>query len=211
MPMNKEIRTSSGQWKLYQNVLETIGNTPVIKLDKFSHNNTSIYVKAEFFNPAGSVKDRLAINIIEDAEREGLLKPGQTVIEATSGNTGVGLAMVCAQKGYPLVIVMAESFSIERRKLMRMYGAKVILTPKEEKGLGMYKKAIELGGAEITLQPNNKKMFLSVDQLKQGLQKPTSKEFNPNPRLNETKPFRLCNFYWQEQNENQLELIWVRK
>lgn len=144
MTMNKEIRTTTGQGKLYQNVLETIGNTPVIKLDKFSHNNTSIYVKAEFFNPAGSIKDRLAINIIEDAEREGLLMPGQTVIEATSGNTGVGLAMVCAQKGYPLVIVMAESFSIERRKLMRMYGAKVILTPKEEKGLGMYKKAIEL-------------------------------------------------------------------
>ena len=142
--INKKIRSTTGQGRLYENVLETIGNTPVIKLNNLSPNNASIYVKAEYFNPAGSVKDRLAINIIEDAERKGLLKPGQTVIEATSGNTGIGLAMVCAQKGYPLVIVMAESFSIERRKLMRMYGAKVILTPKEEKGLGMYKKAIEL-------------------------------------------------------------------
>ena len=135
MAINKKVRTTSGLGRLYENVTETIGNTPVIKLNNLSPKNVSIYVKAEFFNPAGSVKDRLAINIIEEAERKGLLKPGQTVIEATSGNTGVGLAMVCAQKGYPLVIVMAESFSIERRKLMRMYGAKVILTPKEEKGL----------------------------------------------------------------------------
>ena len=124
--MNKEIRTTTGQGKLYKNVLETIGNTPVIKLDKYSHNNTSIYVKAEFFNPAGSIKDRLAINIIEDAEREGLLKPGQTVIEATSGNTGVGLAMVCAQKGYPLVIVMAESFSIEILSISMVFGSNAI-------------------------------------------------------------------------------------
>ena len=144
MTINKKIRTTTGQGHLYQNVLDTIGNTPVIKLNKLSPNNVSVYVKVESFNPAGSVKDRLAINIIEEAERKGILKPGQTVVEATSGNTGVGLAMVCAQKGYPLVIVMAESFSIERRKLMRMYGAKVILTPKEEKGLGMYNKAIEL-------------------------------------------------------------------
>jgi len=144
MTINKNIRTTTGQGHLYQNVLDTIGNTPVIKLNKLPPNNVSVYVKVESYNPAGSVKDRLAINIIEEAERKGILKPGQTVIEATSGNTGIGLAMVCAQKGYPLVIVMAESFSIERRKLMRMYGAKVILTPKEEKGLGMYKKAIEL-------------------------------------------------------------------
>ena len=144
MDLNKKIRTTVGQGHLYDSVIETIGNTPVIKLKNLSPKNVSIFVKAEFFNPAGSVKDRLAINIIEEAERKGILKPGQTVIEATSGNTGVGLAMVCAQKGYPLVIVMAESFSVERRKLMRMYGAKVILTPKEEKGLGMYKKAIEL-------------------------------------------------------------------
>jgi len=103
-----------------------------------------IYVKAEAFNPASSVKDRLAVNIIEAAERAGTLKPGQTVVEATSGNTGIGLAMVCAQKGYPLVVTMADSFSIERRKLMRMLGAKVILTPRAQKGFGMYQKAVEL-------------------------------------------------------------------
>ena len=104
----------------------------------------TIYVKAEFFNPASSVKDRLALNIIEAAERAGTLKPGQTVVEATSGNTGIGLAMVCAQKGYPLVVTMADSFSIERRKLMRMLGAKVVLTPRAQKGIGMYQKAVEL-------------------------------------------------------------------
>ena len=106
-----------------------------------------MYVKAEFFNPAASVKDRLAISIIEEAEKRGDLKPGQTVVEATSGNTGIGLAMVCAAKGYPLVITMAESFSIERRKLMRFLGAKVVLTPKAEKGFGMYNKAVELAEA----------------------------------------------------------------
>jgi len=103
-----------------------------------------LYVKAEFFNPASSVKDRLAVGIIEEAERSGALTPGQTVVEATSGNTGIGLAMVCAAKGYPLVVTMADSFSIERRKLMRFLGAKVVLTPRAEKGLGMYKKAVEL-------------------------------------------------------------------
>jgi cysteine synthase A len=106
-----------------------------------------LYVKAEAFNPGGSVKDRLALNIIEAAERSGALKPGQTVVEATSGNTGIGLAMVCAQKGYPLVVTMAESFSIERRKLMRMLGARVVLTPKAAKGFGMYRKAVELAEA----------------------------------------------------------------
>ena len=106
-----------------------------------------IYVKAEAFNPASSVKDRLAVNIIEAAERDGTLKPGQTVVEATSGNTGIGLAMVCAQKGYPLVVTMADSFSIERRKLMRMLGAKVVLTPRAQKGFGMYQKAVELAKA----------------------------------------------------------------
>ena len=111
------------------------------------YNGVVIYVKVEFFNPAGSVKDRLALNIIETAERNGSLKPGQTVVEATSGNTGIGLAMVCAQKRYPLVIVMADSFSIERRKLMRFMGAKVILTPRAAKGLGMYRKAVELAEA----------------------------------------------------------------
>ena len=109
--------------------------------------HATIYVKAEFFNPAGSVKDRLALNIIEEAERNGALKPGQTVVEATSGNTGIGLAMVCAQKGYPLVVTMADSFSIERRKLMRMLGAKVVLTPRAQKGFGMYQKAVELAEA----------------------------------------------------------------
>ena len=104
-------------------------------------------MKAEFFNPAASVKDRLALNIIEEAERDGSLKPGQTVVEATSGNTGIGLAMVCAQKGYPLVVTMADSFSIERRKLMRMLGAKVVLTPRAQKGFGMYQKAVELAEA----------------------------------------------------------------
>ena len=104
-------------------------------------------MKAEFFNPAGSVKDRLAISIIEEAERRGELKPGQTVVEATSGNTGIGLAMVCAAKGYPLVVTMADSFSIERRRMMRFLGAKVVLTPRAAKGLGMYQKAKELAEA----------------------------------------------------------------
>src|SRR5213075_481009 len=106
-----------------------------------------LYVKGEFFNPAGSVKDRLALNIVESAERKGLLKRGQAVVEATSGNTGIGLAMVCSAKGYPLVVTMADSFSIERRKLMRFLGAKVILTPRAAKGMGMYQKAEELANA----------------------------------------------------------------
>ena len=135
---------TSGQKKLYGSILETVGNTPVIRLNKLSPQGVEMYVKVESFNPAGSVKDRLALNIIEAAERSGDLKPGQTVVEATSGNTGIGLATVCATKGYPLVITMADSFSIERRKLMRFLGAKVILTPRAEKGLGMYKKAKEL-------------------------------------------------------------------
>ncbi|MBT4889797.1 MAG: cysteine synthase A [Rhodospirillales bacterium] len=128
----------------YANILETVGNTPIVKLNKLSPSNVEIYVKVEAFNPLGSVKDRLALGIIETAEKDGSLKPGQTVIEATSGNTGIGLAMVCAQKGYPLVLVMAESFSIERRKLMRYLGAKVVLTPAAEKGTGMVNKAREL-------------------------------------------------------------------
>ena len=141
------IRTTTGQKRLYDSVLETIGNTPCIRINNLAPDEVTIYVKAEFFNPAGSVKDRLALNIIETAESNGSLKPGQTVVEATSGNTGIGLAMVCAQKGYPLVIVMADSFSIERRKLMRMMGAKVVLTPRAAKGLGMYQKAVELAEA----------------------------------------------------------------
>ncbi len=126
------------------NILETIGNTPVIRINKLAPDGVEMFVKVEAFNPLGSVKDRLALGIIEAAEKDGSLKPGQTVVEATSGNTGIGLAMVCAQKGYPLVIVMAESFSIERRKLIRFLGAKVVLTPASEKGLGMVNKAKEL-------------------------------------------------------------------
>ena len=115
----------------------------------------ALYVKAEFFNPASSVKDRLAISIIEEAERRGELKPGQTVVEATSGNTGIGLALVCAPKGYPLVVTMADSFSIERRKLMRFLGAKVVLTPRAAKGLGMYQKARELADATAGSSPRS--------------------------------------------------------
>jgi len=128
----------------YQSILETVGRTPIVRLDSFSTPGVSIFAKLESFNPMGSVKDRLALAVIEDAERRGALKPGQTVIEATSGNTGIGLAMVCAKKGYPLVIVMAENFSIERRRLMRFLGAKVVLTPAADKGSGMLAKAVEL-------------------------------------------------------------------
>jgi cysteine synthase A len=128
----------------FANILETVGNTPVVRINRLGPPDINLYVKVEAFNPLGSVKDRLALGVIEDAERNGRLKPGQTVIEATSGNTGIGLAMVCAQKGYPLVVVMAESFSIERRKLMRFLGAKVILTPASAKGTGMVAKAVEL-------------------------------------------------------------------
>jgi cysteine synthase A len=128
----------------FANILETVGNTPVVRIGKLAPPSVNLFVKIEAFNPLGSVKDRLALGIIEDAERSGALKPGQTVIEATSGNTGIGLAMVCAQKGYPLVLVMAESFSIERRKLMRFLGAKVVLTPPAEGATGMVKKTIEL-------------------------------------------------------------------
>lgn len=129
---------------IYQNILETIGHTPVVKINRLAPSNVDVYVKVEAFNPMASVKDRLAIAIIEDAERRGTITPGQTVVEATSGNTGIALAMVCAVKGYPFVAVMAESFSIERRKLMRALGAKVVLTPKEAKGTGMVVKAKEL-------------------------------------------------------------------
>ncbi len=128
----------------FANILETIGNTPVVKVDNLAPEGINLYVKIEAFNPLGSVKDRLALGIIEAAEKSGELKPGQTVIEATSGNTGIGLAMVCAQKGYPLVVTMADSFSVERRKLMRFLGAEVVLTPAAEKGTGMVKKAFEL-------------------------------------------------------------------
>ena len=128
----------------YQNILETIGNTPTVKINNIGPEHVNLYVKIEAFNPMGSVKDRLALGVIEDAERSGALKPGQTVIEATSGNTGIGLAMVCAQKGYPLVCVMAENFSIERRRILRFLGAKVVLTPASEMGTGMIAKVQEL-------------------------------------------------------------------
>ncbi len=131
----------------FDNILQTIGRTPVVRLHKLAPAHVELFVKVEAFNPLGSVKDRLALGVIEDAEQRGLLKPGQTVIEATSGNTGIGLAMVCAQRGYPLVIVMAENFSVERRKLMRFLGAKVVLTPAAEKGTGMLRKAEELSQA----------------------------------------------------------------
>lgn len=139
-----KLRTTSGNGRIFDSVLDTIGNTPTIRINNLGPEGVNLFVKFEAFNPAGSVKDRLAVNIIEAAERSGALKPGQTVVEATSGNTGIGLAMVCAQKGYPLVVTMAESFSTERRRLMRMLGAKVVLTPKAEKGFGMYRKAAEL-------------------------------------------------------------------
>lgn len=129
---------------IHDTILGTIGNTPVIKINRMAPQGVSMYVKCEAFNPLSSVKDRLAIAIIEDAERRGTIKPGQTVIEATSGNTGIALAMVCAVKGYPFVAIMADSFSIERRKLMRILGAKVILSPAAERGSGMVKKAEEL-------------------------------------------------------------------
>ena len=128
----------------YESILDTIGHTPVVRLNRLAPEGVDVYVKIESFNPMGSVKDRLARGIIEDAEKRGALTPGQTVIEATSGNTGIGLAMVCAQKGYPLVVTMAESFSVERRRLMRFLGAKVVLTPASLKGSGMLAKATEL-------------------------------------------------------------------
>ncbi|MEX0287431.1 MAG: PLP-dependent cysteine synthase family protein [Paracoccaceae bacterium] len=141
------IRTTSGRGRLYDSIIETVGDTPAIRINRIAPDHVTVYVKAEAFNPAASVKDRLALNIIEAAERDGRLQPGQTVVEATSGNTGIGLAMVCAAKGYPLVVTMAESFSVERRQLMRFLGAKVVLTPKAQGGLGMYNKAVELAEA----------------------------------------------------------------
>ncbi|MCB1906031.1 MAG: cysteine synthase A [Rhodocyclaceae bacterium] len=131
----------------YDNILGTVGDTPLVKLARLAPTGVNVYVKLESFNPMGSVKDRMALAVIEAAERRGELEPGQTVIEATSGNTGIGLAMVCAQRGYPLVIVMAENFSVERRKMLRFLGARVVLTPASEKGTGMLDKAVELADA----------------------------------------------------------------
>src|SRR5215475_867525 len=129
---------------IYESILDTIGNTPVVKLHRIPPKHVTIYAKIEAFNPLHSVKDRLALAIIDDAERRGTIKPGQTVIEATSGNTGIALAMVCAAKGYPFVAVMVETFSVERRQIMRAFGAKVVLTPAAERGTGMVRKAAEL-------------------------------------------------------------------
>jgi cysteine synthase A len=129
---------------IYDSIIDTIGRTPIIKINRLAPANINMYVKAEFFNPLGSVKDRLAYAVINDAELKGLLKPGQTVIEATSGNTGIALAMVCAAKGYPFIAVMSETFSIERRKIMRALGAKVVLSPAAERGTGMVRIAREL-------------------------------------------------------------------
>jgi cysteine synthase len=128
----------------FDSILGTVGNTPVVKINRLAPPGVNLFVKVEAFNPLGSVKDRLALGVIEAAEKAGELKPGQTVVEATSGNTGIGLAMVCAQKGYPLVVTMAEQFSVERRRLMRFLGAKVVLTPQAQRGFGMVVKAIEL-------------------------------------------------------------------
>src|SRR6187455_2535434 len=132
---------------IYDSILNTIGRTPIVKINRLAPAHVQMYVKCEFFNPLSSVKDRLAIAIIEDAERRGTLEPGQTVVEATSGNTGIGLAMVCAAKGYPFVSIMAESFSVERRKLMSFLGAKVVLTPAPLGATGMIEKCKELAAA----------------------------------------------------------------
>src|ERR1700749_576292 len=121
----------------HDNILGTVGHTPVVRINKLAPAGINLYVKVEAFNPLGSVKDRLALGVIEDAEKTGKLKPGQTVVEPTSGNTGIGLAMVCAAKGYPLVVTKAETFSVERRKLMRFLGAKVVITPAAGRGTGM--------------------------------------------------------------------------
>src|SRR5687767_3100657 len=128
----------------FDNILGTVGNTPVVRISRLAPKGVNVWAKIEAFNPLGSVKDRLALGVIEAAEKAGQLKPGQTVIEATSGNTGIGLAMVCAAKGYPLVVTMAEQFSVERRRLMRFLGAKVVLTPQAQRGYGMVVKAQEL-------------------------------------------------------------------
>src|SRR5437660_10543402 len=133
--------------RIYQSINDTIGNTPVVRINRLAPAGVNIFVKIEAFNPLGSVKDRLAIGVIEAAEKSGALKPGQTVLEATSGNTGIGLAMVCAAKGYPLVLIMAEPFSVERRKLMRFLGAKVIITPAADRAVGMLTKMEELAAA----------------------------------------------------------------
>ncbi len=139
---------------IYNNIVDTIGRTPIVRINRLAPSHVTLYAKVEFFNPGGSVKDRLALGVISDAEQRGLLKPGQTIVEATSGNTGIALAMVAAAKGYPFVAVMVETFSIERRKIMRALGAKVILTPAAERGSGMVRKAKELAEKHGWFQTN---------------------------------------------------------
>src|SRR5436305_2888998 len=140
-------RWRCGMGRIYQGINDTIGNTPVVRINRLAPAGVNVFVKIEAFNPLGSVKDRLALGVIEAAEKSGALKPGQTVVKATSGNTGIGLAMVCAAKGYPLVLIMAEPFSVERRRLMRFLGAKVVITPAAERAVGMIKKMEELAAA----------------------------------------------------------------
>src|SRR5947207_5909652 len=137
----------------FQSIIETVGNTPVVRINRLAPQGVNVWVKVEAFNPLGSVKDRLALGVIEAAEASGELKPGMTVVEATSGNTGIGLAMVCAAKGYPLVLLMPETFSVERRKLMRFLGANVVITPAADRAVGMVKKMEELAAAHGWFMP----------------------------------------------------------
>ncbi|HXV15423.1 MAG TPA: cysteine synthase A [Gemmatimonadaceae bacterium] len=162
----------------FSSILDTVGNTPVVRINKLAPEGIDLYVKVEAFNPLGSVKDRLALGVIEDAEKSGALKPGQTVIEATSGNTGIGLAMVCAAKGYPLVVTMAESFSVERRRLMRFLGAKVILTPPSAGGTGMVQKAIELAEAHGWFQTRQFENEANADMHSRTTAKEILKDFD---------------------------------
>jgi hypothetical protein len=162
-------RTTSGRGRVYASILDTIGDTPCVRVNRLAPDGVDIYVKVEAFNPAASVKDRLAVSIIEEAERTGALKPGQTVVEATSGNTGIGLAMVCVAKGYPLVVTMAEQFSVERRRLMRFLGAKVVLTPQAQRGMGMVTKAIELARLLRRLDDAQRQAVLDRAQRVEGL------------------------------------------
>ena len=162
------IYQTHGRGQRYGDITRTVGDTPCVKLNRIAPDHVDIYVKVESFNSLGSIKDRLALNIIEAAERSGQLKPGQTVVEATSGNTGIGLAMVCAARGYPLVITMADSFSIERRRLMRFLGAKVVLTPKAEKGIGMYRQVrvslLQIMIGSLRLSSNRRPTQISMKQ-----------------------------------------------
>src|SRR5512143_822581 len=165
----------------YDHILQTIGRTPVVRLLRLSPPQVELYAKVESFNPMGSVKDRMALAVIEDAEARGVLRPGQTVVEATSGNTGIALAMVCARKGYPLVIVMAENFSVERRRLMRFLGAKVVLTPAALKGSGMLAKARELAAAHRWFEPRQFENEANADAHRRGTASEILADFADGP------------------------------